>query len=302
MKTPRDMVSLLHLRHQRKNLATLSGIALGSIFPRPRKCPEAPGPLHSTTVSPLPQTLRDDFVHWCGGNPAKWEHEVSPWLFPQWGLPVLAKTLNDIPWQLTRVVNQGCRVEWNGPLPAGAPLTVSAQLMDLEVTERRARMHQRLCTGPLDHPDALVADVFAVVSLSHGKGKTREPPRVPSDHLRLTGLRAEPHDGRRFALLTGDFNPIHWVGPYAKLAGFGGVILHGFGTMARAGQALLDSWLDGDKRALQSLDVRFVRPLRIPSEVSLFCDTTNEHTVRLSVGQAPGETARMLGTATRRTP
>ena len=32
---------------------------------------------------------------------------------------------------------------------------------------------------------------------------------------------ATADDGFKFALLTGDFNPIHWVGPLAKLSSFG---------------------------------------------------------------------------------
>lgn len=295
-------MSLLHLRHQHRNLATLGGIALGSMRARPSERPAVPGPEHSATVAPLPRSLRDDFVTWCDGDPEAWQDEVPPWLFPQWGLPLLAKTLTDIPWPLARVVNQGCRIEWNGPVPTGVPLTVSAQLMDVQVTERRARMHQRLTTGPVGQPDALVAHVFAVVPLSKGTGARREPPMVPSAHQRVAGLRAESRDGWRFCVLTGDFNPIHWLGPYAKLAGFGGVILHGFGTMARAGQALLDGWVDGDKRALRSLDVRFVRPLRLPADISLYRGEADQDAVDLSVGQGPGETARMLGTAIRRTP
>jgi acyl dehydratase len=33
--------------------------------------------------------------------------------------------------------------------------------------------------------------------------------------------------GRHYAFLSGDFNPIHWITPAAKAAGFRSCILHG---------------------------------------------------------------------------
>jgi len=287
-------MSLLHLRHQGANLATMGRVAIGALGRRPRATPPTPGPEFSATVPPLPQRLRDDFVRWCGGDPAAFGAKVPPWMFPQWGLPHLARTLDAIPWKVQRVVNQGCRVEIRGPLPADAPLQVTAQLVGIEETERRARLHQRLTTGPASQPDAVVADVFAVVPLARGpKGAKREPPTVPDDHTRLAPIAAHAGDGWRFALLTGDFNPIHWIGLAGKAAGFGGVILHGFGILARVAQALND-----DSAPLSSLDVRFVRPLRLPADVSLFT-RDDDGAISLAVGEAPGATARMLGTATR---
>ncbi len=294
-------VSLRHARHQGSNLVTLGRIALGSLGRRPTEQPSLPGPVFAATVPPLPAALRADFSRWCGAAPDAWGDEVPPWLFPQWGFPLLAKTLTGIPWPIARVVNQGCRITRSGPLPVDQPLQVTAQLVGIEATERRARMHQRLTTGPADQPEALVADVYAVVPLAKpGSGERRDPPTVPDDHEQVGTLLAGARAGWEFALLTGDFNPLHWLGPYARAAGFGGVILHGFGTLARAAQIALDTWLDGDPSRLSSLDVRFVRPLRLPASTGVFLGPEADSTRSIAVGDAPGQTALVLGTVTAR--
>ncbi|MCO4770577.1 MAG: MaoC family dehydratase [Deltaproteobacteria bacterium] len=293
-------MGLLHIRHQGSNIAALTRAGLSSLGSRPSDPPVTPGPVIRSTVKPLPQSLRDDFVRWCGGDPAVWDDQVPPFLFPQWGLPSLGRTVSDIPWPITRVVNQGCRLEIKAPLPAGEPLVVTAQLLSTEVTERRARLHQRLITGTATVPEALVADVFAVVPLSRSGGSKREPPVVPEDHRRLAPIGAEAGAGWQFALLTGDFNPIHWLGPVARMSGFRGVILQGFGTFARVGQALVEDWLDGDGRQLASMDVRFVRPLVVRSDVALHVGNEDDGALPIAVGDGLGGTAQMLGTAHRR--
>ena len=294
-------VPLRHALHQRRNLATLGRIALGGLKRRPPEAPALPGPRVEETVAPLAASLRGDFATWCGAQAGAWEREVPPWMFPQWGFPLLARTLDGIPWPVAKVVNQGCRLTRTGPLPADEPLQVTAQLVGIEQTERRARMHQRLTTGPASQPGAVVADIYAVVPLTRpGAGESRRPPPVvPDDAERIGPVAAASGAGWEFALLTGDFNPLHWLGPYAKAAGFGGVILHGFGTLARAAQCVVDGWLEGDPARLHSLDVRFVRPLRLPATPSVFLGPADGLTRALSVGDAPGATARVLGTITR---
>ncbi len=286
-------MNLLHIRHQGPSLTALGRIACAALGSRPDHPPSLPGPPIRKRSAALPQGLIDDFVRWCAGDPERWRGEVPPWLFPQWGLPLLAATLRDIPWPAHRVVNQGCQIVRRGPLPTGVPLTATAQLVGIEVTERRARMHQRLVTGHDGEPEALVADVFAVVPLA--RGGSGRPPAVVPDGTRLADLPAEAGAGWQFACLTGDFNPIHWLGPYARAAGFSGVILHGFGTMARAGEALVRDALGGDPGRLERLDVRFVAPLPLPSRVGVFTADERDEALSIAVGPGPGLPACMLG-------
>ena len=98
--------------------------------------------------------------------------------------------------------------------------------------------------------------------------------------------------GLDFALLTGDFNPIHWISPYAKMAGFKNTILHGFASMALSWEAIVRERLDGDVTRMKAMDVRFVRPQILPGEVSICIGDDGS----VGLGAGPGERATMLGT------
>jgi acyl dehydratase len=93
-------------------------------------------------------------------------------------------------------------------------------------------------------------------------------------------------DGRVFALLTGDFNPVHWSSPYARAMGFKTTILHGFASMARV-YAALEAALG--PRKLEVLDLRFTRPVTLPGRIAIFLDAD-----RVFVG-AQGEQANVSG-------
>lgn len=71
--------------------------------------------------------------------------------------------------------------------------------------------------------------------------------------------------GRRYAKVSGDYNPIHLSAPSARLFGFPGAIAHGLWLKARA-LAELQNQLP---RANLSISATFRKPVRLPSEVIL---------------------------------
>jgi acyl dehydratase len=66
----------------------------------------------------------------------------------------------------------------------------------------------------------------------------------------------------RYAGASGDFNPIHWNGRFAKSVGLPDVIAHGMFTMATAIRVVTD-WA-GDPGAVVEYGVRFTRPVAVP--------------------------------------
>jgi acyl dehydratase len=92
---------------------------------------------------------------------------------------------------------------------------------------------------------------------------------VPAEAEPIAEVALDARAGLDFAVLTGDVNPIHWLRPYARAAGFRSTILHGFATLARACEALVGARLGGDPARLAAIDARFVAPLPLPARVQV---------------------------------
>ncbi|HHO52423.1 MAG TPA: hypothetical protein ENK18_16525 [Deltaproteobacteria bacterium] len=255
---------------------------------------ELPSPALRQTVAPRPQELIRDYVRHCGGDPSWYRGIVPAHLFPQWGFPLLARNLHQIPYDVRKVLNGGCRIEVHRPLPAGERLVLEAVLEDIDDNGRRAVLKNRLTTGTTSTPGAITAWMYAIVPLPRAPGAPgvkKERPRVPVDAVERGRFQLTPQHAVDFAVLTGDFNPIHWLRPYARMAGFESTILHGFATLAYAIEALNHNRFSGDVRSLRTIDVRFTRPLILPATVGLYVRGDE-----LFVGTAPGGPAHLTGT------
>ncbi len=68
----------------------------------------------------------------------------------------------------------------------------------------------------------------------------------------------------RYCGASGDDNTIHWNQRVAQAVGLPDVIAHGMLTMARAGRVVTD-WA-GDPGRVESLTVRFSRPVVVPDD------------------------------------
>ncbi len=68
----------------------------------------------------------------------------------------------------------------------------------------------------------------------------------------------------RYAGASGDFNPIHWNGRFAREVGLPDVIAHGMLTMATVVRLVTD-WC-GDPGAVVEYGVRFTRPVVVPDD------------------------------------
>lgn len=292
-------VSNRHILEQGKVLRTLAGVGVRSVVRRPRKrgpLPTVPGPFIETELRPRSAGLVRDYILHVGGDPQWYEGMVPAHFFPQWGFPLAARAIEKLPYPLARVMNAGCRIEQHAPLPANERLLVRARLQALDDDGRRALITQRVITGTRSAPDAIVADLRAYVPLAkkHKPKKedtVKERPSVPSEAREIAFMQLGSKAGLDFAKLTGDFNPIHWLTPYAKLAGFRSCILHGFSTMAHAIEALNRSVLEGKVTRLASIDVRFTRPLPLPARVGVY--VTDEGGIW--VGDRPGGDAYLEG-------
>jgi acyl dehydratase len=104
-------------------------------------------------------------------------------------------------------------------------------------------------------------------------------PDLP-DHGDDWGVRAvldAPADaGRRYAEVSGDYNPIHLHPATARLFGFARAIAHGWWVLPRA-LALLGAD-ESPRRGERYLEVAYVRPVMLPSRVSVLGRVEDETT------------------------
>lgn len=290
-----------HLLAQRRVMAALAGVVGDSLrrgVRGSRRClPELPGPELSEEVPPPSERLIDDYLRHLGGDERGYPGTVPAHLFPHWGMPLAARVTRGLPYRLLSAVNGGCRLAQHAPLLRGQPLAVRAQLVGVRDDGRRAVLQQRIVTEQGGRPAALTAEVYVVVPSSgareRGAPRERKPddrPRVAPGARELCRFGLSANAGLAFALLTGDLNPVHWLRPYARAAGFEGAILHGFASMALCIEALQRTLFEGATDRLSEVDVRFTRPLCLPAEVGLYVE--GEH---FFIGRAAGELAHLTG-------
>jgi len=291
-------VSSRYVLQQGPMLATLGKTAAWAVAQRIRPkrngaSVHAPAPEVVRSIAPPAPALLDAFVRHLGGEARAYREIVPPHFFPHWALPVVGDTLAGISYPLLRILNAGCRMQINAPLPRGERLEVRAQLANIDDDGKRALLTQRVITGTASCPDALIVEIHALVPLAREKSDgaaRKERPRVPSGAREIAFVHLASDAGLSFAKLTGDFNPIHWIKPYAKAAGFRSVILHGFGTFARSVEALNRGLFGGDVHKLRVLEARFTRPLALPHDVGFYVQERE-----LFVGDAPLGPAYLTG-------
>ncbi len=259
---------------------------------------DTPTPVMQSQVGPRNAAMVRDYIRWTGGSTASYKGVVPHHLFPQWGFPLIARTLDGIPYDMKKVLNGGTRMEINAPIPLGEPITMAACLESIDDNGSRAVLRQKLVTSTPSAPSALVTYGYAIVPLGK-RDKTKpkkDKPRVPDNAREIGRRRLKTNAGWEFALLTGDFNPVHWVRPYAQAAGFKNTILHGYGTMSIAIEALNRVVFAGDASLLRTFDVKFVRPLVLPADVGVYI-TPNDRDGegQIFVGDHPGGPAYMIG-------
>ena len=213
-------------------------------------------------IHPPPRALVRRYVDWaCAwtGAAGRYDAELPPHMVSQWALPLVGELLLRLPYRLTAVINQGASLRVRGPLPRDALLIVGATIEKIEQAAGRTRVVAAITTGTEQEPNLVEARLHMSFLLPGPRAPKAAQQRPPDHQWRTAGLwQADADDGLRFALLTGDFNPIHWCGPLARRSVFGGKVLHGFASLVRSYEAL-------EPGGLREIDVRFVRPVPLPS-------------------------------------
>lgn len=137
---------------------------------------------------------------------------------------------------------------------------------------------------------------LAPVGTGH-RARARPAPLPERDPDVQRSFTVDPDQSHRYADASLDRNPVHIDPEVARAAGFDDVILHGLCTMALSGAALLKAVAFGDSRVLRRLAVRWTRPVRNGSTLTLRAWRDEPGAYRFEVIDAEGQAVIRNGVA-----
>lgn len=172
----------------------------------------------------------------------------------------------DFPLAAMGMVHVSNKIEQYQAMPIDASYDVSVEINAINETERGYEFD--LITEFQDARGKLVwRAVTSILSRKSGGGsgaKKAPPEPKPSSMPQLAEWVLKSNLGRRYAMVSGDVNPIHLTAPTAKLLGFKRAIIHGMWTLARSAADL-----PMDTEAPGVLNVEFKTPLFLPGKARL---------------------------------
>ena len=259
---------------------------------------KSPSRVFEEEVPPRHPDLIRDYIRYVGGDPAGYRGTVPPHMFPQWGFPILSKTLWHLPYNIARVVNAGCEMELRQAIPANRPLKLRAQLEEVDDNGKRVILKQRLVTGTGEHSEALISHITAIIPSGRGKKEAtrtdnnKKPRiRIPKSAREIACYKLSAHSGIEYAMLTGDLNPAHWLPAYARLVGYKHAVSHGFSLAARVFESLNKSLWAGRTQIIKRFEIKFVSPVVLPNQLKVYLGDGGQ----FYIGAAPTGPARLTG-------
>ncbi|OYT91317.1 MAG: hypothetical protein CFE43_13865 [Burkholderiales bacterium PBB3] len=197
------------------------------------------------------------------------------------------------PWPALGTVHLANRIHQHQRLQAGDDLRVEMRTGELMAHEKGQVFHLEMS---ILRDDVLVWEATQTLLRLGVKNPSGKPfvsslaTDAPLSHQ--TDFAAPADMGRRYAKVSGDFNPIHLTAASAKLFGFRQAIAHGLWTTARA----LAPLVPDAPLAQAELDVEFKTPLFLPATASLWSMRKTQGTpfeVRNAKGDKPHVRGRL---------
>lgn len=151
-------------------------------------------------------------------------------------------------------------------LAAGQDFSLRVRLLELETVEKGRQV--KVETMFLRGEEPVAVSTSTSFSRGGGHGQAAEKgPRASAPTHEPTVWELSADTGRRYAKVSGDYNPIHLYGLTARLLGFRRPIAHGMYLVARAVAELEERLARSDFRRLE---LRFKTPTFLPSKPRFF--------------------------------
>ena len=207
------------------------------------------------------------------------EGAVAPPFYPatwELGLALEMFAALDNPLPLGPMVHVSTDVVWARPIAAGQAVRCRVELERVEQARRGLRLtvlsRNWMGAGQLccQSTSVFMLRMRTPPGAERPRGAETPEPQAPErGWAELARWELPAGAGRRYARVSGDYNPIHLWPWTARPFGFRAPILHGFATAARAAHGLIEQRLGGDPAALRRMRIAFRAPLPLPSTAVL---------------------------------
>ena len=203
----------------------------------------------------------------------------------------------DFPMALLGLVHVDNRiVQWR-PVPDDAPLHIISRFGGLSTDDKGQRFElvtEVRCEGELVWEET--SGILKRATSSNKKRSPRPPALGGEDPSpRRSVLWRVPADaGRRYAGVSGDYNPIHLTAATAKLFGFKRAIVHGMWSLARCIAEMQEEVRALSQAGPVSLDVGFKTPVFLPCQVA-FHAYDDASAIRFALRASDGVRPHLVG-------
>ena len=186
--------SFTHSFSQLSSLTSLLGVGFSAPF-KGKATEEiiaaiiTPGPLIEVELSPTPSSILKEYNIWTNSgninntgtsNLNIVPNLVPPHLFPQWTFPPMVAALSTLPFPMTSILNQGCKLIMHGILPINERMQVTAQLIEVIREEKKIKITTKITTSTKKNGLACTAYIYAVIPQ---KIKSTGPPPLLTSSL-----------------------------------------------------------------------------------------------------------------------
>jgi hypothetical protein len=181
-------------------------------------------------------------------------------------LQLALMTRSDSPLRLPGLVHLGVTLHYLQVLDANASYRATCAVVDQANTERGLEFTLGITLLDDAHAVVWAGESRILARAAAPSARTRRAPRTRTPDVvgpELEEVAAAANVGRRYAQVSGDWNPIHLGRLGARALGFDRPIAHGMWTLARMVAAT------GRGHAGESLSAEFISPLRLPGRLSL---------------------------------
>lgn len=165
-----------------------------------------------------------------------------------------------------RLVHSEQDVEFFRPIRPGDEIVSRSRIASIETRATGEAMALEITLH--DSADNLVQRAINTVFIRGARSREIRPARPEpaaaqgGEPILSVSQTIDPDQAVRYAVASGDRNPIHLDEAVARMAGLPGIIVHGLCTMAFVARVVVDELCGGEPQRLGRLKVRFSRPVR----------------------------------------